>query len=163
MKLEDLRDLFVEHVQDLYSAETQIVKALPKMAKAATAPELKQAFQKHLTQTEEHVQRLQTIAKELNFKPEGKKCKGMEGLLAEVEEMIKEDADKEVRDAGLIAAAQKLEHYEISGYGTARTFAQLLGEQKCVTLLQTTLDEEGQTDKTLSKLAEQGINTEAMR
>jgi ferritin-like metal-binding protein YciE len=163
MKLEDLQDLFVEHIQDLHSAETQIVKALPKMAKAASSPELQKAFQAHLKQTEQHIERLETIAKELNFKPQGKKCKGMEGLLAEGEEMIKEDADSEVRDAGLIAAAQKVEHYEISGYGTARTFAQLLGEQKCATLLQTTLNEEGETDKKLSHLAEQSINTQAMR
>lgn len=163
MKLETLRDLFVEHVQDLYSAETQLVKALPKMEKAATAPELKQAFRKHLTQTEEHVRRIETIAKQLNFKPDGKKCKGMEGLLAEGEELIKEKADKEVLDAGLIAAAQKVEHYEISGYGTARAYAQILGEPECAQTLKLTEDEEGQTDKTLTKLAEQGINAEAMR
>jgi len=163
MKLETLRDLFVEHVQDLYSAETQIVKALPKMEKAATAPELKQAFRYHLTQTEEHVRRLETIARELNFKPEGKKCKGMEGLLAEGEELIKEKADKDVLDAGLIAAAQKVEHYEISGYGTARAYAQMLGAVDAVRTFKLTEDEEGQTDRTLTRLAEQGINAEAMR
>jgi ferritin-like metal-binding protein YciE len=163
MKLETLRDLFVEHVQDLYSAETQIVKALPKLEKAATAPELKQAFRYHLTQTEEHVRRIETIARELNFKPEGKKCKGMEGLLAEGEELIKEKADKDVLDAGLIAAAQKVEHYEISGYGTARAYAQMLGAVDAVRILKQTEDEEGQADKTLTRLAEQGINAEAMR
>jgi len=163
MKLETLRDLFVEHVQDLYSAETQIVKALPKMEKAATAPELKQAFRYHLTQTEEHVRRIETIAWELNFKPEGKKCKGMEGLLAEGEELIKEKADKDVLDAGLIAAAQKVEHYEISGYGTARAYAQMLGAVDAVRTFKLTEDEEGQADRTLTRLAEQGINAEAMR
>jgi ferritin-like metal-binding protein YciE len=163
MKLETLRDLFVEHVQDLYSAETQIVKALPKMEKAATAPELKQAFRYHLTQTEEHVRRIETIARELNFKPEGKKCKGMEGLLAEGEELIKEKADKDVLDAGLIAAAQKVEHYEISGYGTARAYAQMLGAVDAVRTFKLTEDEEGQADRTLTRLAEQGINAEAMR
>ncbi len=161
MKIETLRDLFTEHIQDLHSAESQIVKALPKMEKAAANPELKQAFRKHLTQTEEHVRRLETIAQQLNFKAEGKKCKGMEGLIAEGAELIKEDIEPEVLDAGLIAAAQKVEHYEISGYGTARTFARILGENQCVQLLQKTLDEEAQTDESLTSLAEKGINAQA--
>jgi ferritin-like metal-binding protein YciE len=161
MKLDTLRDLLVEHIQDLHSAETQIVKALPKLEKAATAPALKQAFHKHLTQTEEHVRRLETIAKQLNVKAEGKKCKGMEGLLSEGAELIKEDIEPEVLDAGLIAAAQKVEHYEISGYGTARTYAKLLGESQSVQLLQKTLDEEAQTDEALTTLAEKSINAQA--
>jgi len=161
MKLDTLRDLLVEHIQDLHSAESQIVKALPKLEKAATAPELKHAFHKHLTQTEEHVRRLETIAKQLNFKPQGKKCKGMEGLLSEGAELIKEDIEPEVLDAGLIAAAQKVEHYEISGYGTARTYAKLLGESQSAQLLQKTLDEEAQTDEALTTLAEKSINAQA--
>jgi len=161
MKLETLRDLLVEHIQDLHSAESQIVKALPKLEKAATNPQLKQAFHKHLTQTEEHVRRLETIAKQLNVKVEGKKCKGMEGLLSEGAELIKEDIEPEVLDAGLIAAAQKVEHYEISGYGTARTYAKLLGESQSAQLLQKTLDEEAQTDESLTALAEKSINAQA--
>lgn len=162
MEIETLRDLFVEHIQDLHSAETQIVKALPKMEKAATSPALKAAFHKHLTQTEEQVRRIESIAQQMNFKPAGKKCKGMEGLLEEGSELIKEDIDKDVLDAGLIAAAQKVEHYEISGYGTARTYANLLGESKIAQLLQTTLDEEAQTDEDLTTLAEKTINAAAM-
>jgi len=161
MKLDTLRDLLVEHLQDLHSAESQIVKALPKLEKAATNPQLKQAFRKHLTQTEEHVRRLETIAKQLNVKAEGKKCKGMEGLLSEGAELIKEDIEPEVLDAGLIAAAQKVEHYEISGYGTARTYAKLLGESQSAQLLQKTLDEEAQTDESLTALAEKSINAQA--
>jgi ferritin-like metal-binding protein YciE len=163
MKMETLRDLFEEHIQDLHSAETQITKALPKMEKAATAPQLKQAFQKHLTQTEEQIKRLETIAKQMGFKVEGKKCKGMEGLIEEGNELIKEKPDADVLDAGLIAAAQKVEHYEISGYGTARTYANLLGEKECANLLQTTLQEESQTDELLTGLAERSINAEAAR
>jgi ferritin-like metal-binding protein YciE len=161
MKLDTLRDLLVEHLQDLHSAESQIVKALPKLEKAATNPQLKQAFRKHLTQTEEHVRRLETIAKQLNVKAEGKKCKGMEGLLSEGAELIKEDIEPEVLDAGLIAAAQKVEHYEISGYGTARTYAKLLGASQSAQLLQKTLDEEAQTDESLTALAEKSINAQA--
>ncbi|MBX3064754.1 MAG: ferritin-like domain-containing protein [Anaerolineae bacterium] len=161
MKLETLQDLLVDHIKDLYSAETQIVKALPKMEKAAGASELQAAFRKHLKQTEEHVRRLEEVSNMLNTKPAGKKCVGMEGLLKEGDELLKEDADPEVLDAGLIAAAQKVEHYEISGYGTARTYAEMLGNQDVASLLQKTLDEEAQTDESLTKLAQSRINVKA--
>jgi ferritin-like metal-binding protein YciE len=162
MKMETLHDLLIEHLQDLYSAEIQLVKALPEMEKAAHNPQLKAAFSKHLKQTEVHVDRLDRICKELGRSPKGKHCKGMEGLIAEGKELIKEKPDAEVLDAGIIAAAQKVEHYEISGYGTGRTFAQVLGLQDVANLLQTTLDEEGQTDKDLTALAEKSINLNAV-
>ena len=162
MKLESLKDLYVDHLKDLYSAETQLVKALPKVEKAAASKELKAAVHKHLAQTQEHVQRLESIFRALNTKPTGKMCKGMEGLLTEADELLKEDAEAEVRDAGIIAAAQKVEHYEISGYGTARTYAQLLGHEDAARTLQQTLDEEAQTDEDLSRLAEWHINATAM-
>jgi ferritin-like metal-binding protein YciE len=163
MKLETLRDLYVEQLHDLYSAETQIVEALPKMAKAASNKQLQGAFQDHLGQTKEHVQRLETIFKQLGDKPKGEKCKGMEGLLKEGEEMIKMKGDPAAIDAGLIAAAQRVEHYEMAGYGCVRTYAQLLGDQQSMTLLQRTLDEEGMADKKLTALAENVINLEAER
>jgi ferritin-like metal-binding protein YciE len=163
MKLETLRDLYVEQLQDLYSAETQLVKALPKMAKAASNPQLQSAFKEHLTQTEQHVQRLEQIFNQLNTKPGKQTCKGMEGLISEGEEMIKMKGDSAAIDAGLIAAAQRVEHYEIAGYGCVRTYAQQLGDQQGARLLQQTLDEEGQTDHKLTKLAEQVINLEAER
>ena len=163
MKLETLRDLYQEQLHDLYSAETQLVKALPKMAKAASNPELKNAFQEHLAQTEQHVQRLEQIFQQLGAKPKGQTCKGMEGLIAEGEEMIKMKGDPAAIDAGLIAAAQRVEHYEIAGYGCVRTYAEQIGDQQGMRLLQQTLDEEGLTDKKLTKLAEQVINIEAER
>jgi ferritin-like metal-binding protein YciE len=162
MKLESLQDLYVDHLKDLYSAETQLVKALPKVEKAATSQKLKSAIHKHLTQTEEHVRRLETIFSALKTKPTGKTCKGMEGLITEADEILKEDAEPEVRDAGIIAAAQKVEHYEISGYGTARTYAQMLGQEEAAKTLQKTLDEEAQTDEDLSRLAEWHINAPAI-
>ncbi len=163
MKLNTLRDLYVEQLQDLYSAETQLVKALPKMAKAASNPQLKQAFEQHLSQTEQHVERLEQIFSGLNKKPGGHTCKGMAGLITEGEEMIKMKGDEAAIDAGLIAAAQRVEHYEIAGYGCVQTYATQLGEQQAARLLQQTLDEEGTTDKKLTKLAEQVINIEAER
>ena len=153
MQLTSLHDLFVAELKDLYSAETQLVKALPKMAKAAASKELKNGFGKHLKQTEVHVERLQQVCEELNFSPRGKKCKAMEGLIHEGAEIIKEEADPEAKDAALIAAAQKVEHYEIAGYGCVRTYAEQMGHQKAARLLQKTLDEEGETDKSLTKLA----------
>lgn len=161
MKLENLKDLFVEQLRDLYSAEIQIQKALPKMEKAATLPALKQAYLNHMEQTKVQTNRLQQIFDDLDIRPSGKTCKGMEGIIAEGEEVIKEDADPAVRDASLIAAAQKVEHYEISGYGTVRTFAQKLGYSQAARLLQQTLDEEKQTDEKLTALAESGVNTAA--
>ena len=163
MKLETLRDLYVEQLQDLYSAETQLVKALPKMAKAASNPQLQSAFQEHLSQTQTHVQRLEQIFQQLGAKAGGHTCKGMEGLIKEGEEMIKAKGDASAIDAGLIAAAQRVEHYEIAGYGCVRTYAHQLGDQQAVSLLQQTLDEEGVTDKKLTQLAEHVINLEAER
>jgi ferritin-like metal-binding protein YciE len=159
--METLRDLYVEEIKDLYSAENQILKALPRMIKAATHPQLKKAFTKHEKQTREHVKRLERICKELGEKPTGKKCVGMEGLLEEGKELIKEKPEKEVLDAGLITAAQHVEHYEMAGYGTCRTWASLLGYDRQVQWLQATLDEEKQTDVDLTVLAESSINLEA--
>jgi ferritin-like metal-binding protein YciE len=160
MQLDTLHDLFVAELKDLYSAEQQLVKALPKMAKAATSKSLKSGFEKHLKQTETHVERLQQVCKELDVSPRGKKCKAMEGLIHEGEEIIKTDSDPEAKDAALIAAAQKVEHYEIAGYGCVRTYAEHMGHKNAARLLQKTLDEEGATDKTLTKLAMK-INVEA--
>jgi ferritin-like metal-binding protein YciE len=161
VQLETLHDLYVEEIKDLYSAETQILKAMPRMIKAATHPQLKKAFTKHERQTREQVKRLERICKELGEKPTGKKCHGMEGLLEEGKDLIKEKPEKEVLDAGLISAAQHVEHYEIAGYGTCRTWAQLLGYTRQVQLLQATLDEEKQTDLDLTMIAEGAINIEA--
>ena len=160
MKMENLQDLYIHELKDLYSAENQIIKALPKMAKAATHPKLADGFKQHLEQTREHAARLEKILKSHDETTRGPKCKGMEGVLKEGQEMIEEDAEDDVRDAGLITAAQRVEHYEIAGYGTARTYAQLLGDNAGAKLLQKTLDEEGATDKKLTKLAE-SINVEA--
>ncbi len=154
MKLETLKDLYIHELKDLYSAENQIIKALPKMAKAATSPKLADGFKKHLLETKEHAARLEKILKSHDETTRGPKCKGMEGVLKEGDEMIEEDAEDDVRDAGLITAAQRVEHYEMAGYGTARTYAQLLGDAQGAKALQKTLDEEGATDKKLTKLAE---------
>jgi ferritin-like metal-binding protein YciE len=147
--------------KNVHSAEKQIIRALPKMAKAAANSELAAGFNQHLEETKEHVSRLETILKNQNQSTRGPKCKGMEGLLTEGAEMMEEEADEEVRDAGLIAAAQRVEHYEISGYGTARTYAELLGDKASVKLLQQTLDEEAATDERLTKLAISSINISA--
>ena len=163
MKIESLRDLYVEQLHDLYSAETQLVEALPKMAKAASNPQLQNAFQEHLTQTKTHVQRIEQIFQKLGAKPKDQTCKGMEGLIKEGSEMTKMKGEPAAIDAGLIAAAQRVEHYEIAGYGCVHTYAQQLGEQQHAQLLQQTLNEEGQTDKKLTQLAEQVINLEAVR
>ena len=161
MELDTLRELYVEGLKDLWSAETQLVKALPRMAKAATHPQLKRAFMKHEKQTQQHVKRIERICKELDESPRGKKCVGMEGLIKEGKELIQERPDKDVLDAGLISAAQHVEHYEMAGYGTCRTWARLLGYEGQAQLLQTTLDEEQQTDLDLTTLAESSINIEA--
>ena len=161
MELSTLKDLYIHELKDLYSAEKQIIKALPKLAKAASNPELAAGFKKHLEETKEHAVRLEKILKSHDQTTRGPKCKGMEGVVAEGAEMIEEEADDEVRDAGLIAAAQRVEHYEMAGYGTARTYAELLGDTEGAKLLQTTLDEEGATDKKLSKLATSAINIAA--
>jgi ferritin-like metal-binding protein YciE len=162
MKLDTLKKLYVEELRDLYSAENQLLKALPKMAKGASSAELKQAFEDHLEVTKEHVERLDEIFNRLDEKPSGKTCKAMKGLIEEGSEMLEEDGDESVIDAGLIGAAQRVEHYEIAAYGTVRTFANLLGEEEAAELLQQTLDEEGDTDKHLSELAEEIVNQEAL-
>ncbi len=146
MKMESLQELFVEKLRDLYSAENQIIKALPKMVKAASSEQLRNGFEEHLEQTRQQVERLDQIFEELDEKPKGKKSKGMQGLLEEGKELMEEDIDPEVLDAGLIAAAQHVEHYEIAGYGCVRTYAELLGFSNATKLLQQTLDEEKQTD-----------------
>ena len=161
MEMESLKELYVEELKDLWSAETQITKALPRMMKAATNPKLKRAFNTHLKQTERHVKRLERIFKELDESPRGKKCVGMEGLIKEGQELIKEKPEADVLDAGLIAAAQHVEHYEIAGYGCVRTWARQMGEERQAELLQETLDEEEQTDRLLTELAESEINVEA--
>jgi ferritin-like metal-binding protein YciE len=157
MTLDTLHSLYVHELQDLYSAETQLVKALPKLAKAATSADLKTAFKTHLEQTKEHVQRLEQILAALGQTPGSQKCKGMAGLIKEGQDLIKagkNGADSAVLDGGLITAAQKVEHYEIAGYGSARTYAQMLREDRAADLLQQTLNEEGQTDERLTELAE---------
>ena len=157
-----LQELLVDELKDLYNAENQIIKALPRMVKAASAPELKRAFEKHLAETRRQAQRLEQIGKALDVKLTGKKCHGMEGLIEEGKEIIKEDLEEPARDAGLIGAAQKVEHYEIAAYGTARAHAEMLGHDKVARLLQQTLDEEGETDKKLTALAERVINVDAL-
>jgi len=161
MELNTLHELYVDELKDLYSAENQILKAMPRMIKAATHTKLKQGFTKHERQTQEHVKRLEKICQSLGEKPTGKKCVGMEGVLKEGSELINEKPDNEVLDAGLISAAQRVEHYEMAGYGTVRTWARLLGHEDHVDLLQQTLDEERDTDEALSELAESSINIDA--
>lgn len=161
MEMETLKDLYTEELKDLWSAEKQLVKALPKMIKAASHAELKGAFSKHLSETEVHVERLEKICADLGISPRGKKCVGMEGLIKEGSELIGEKPDADVLDAGLIAAAQHVEHYEMAGYGCVRTYARQLGYEEQAVLLQTTLDEEGDTDKLLTEIAVSSINLEA--
>lgn len=163
MELQTLKDLYIHELKDLYSAEKQIIKALPKMAKAANNPQLAEGFKLHLEETKEQAVRLEQILASHDQSTRGPKCKGMEGLLAEGADMIEEEGDDEVRDAGLISAAQKVEHYEIAGYGCARTYAQMVGDKQGAKLLQTTLDEEAATDKKLTALAESTINIEAAK
>ena len=161
MKLDSLRTLWVEEMRDLYNAENQLLKALPKMAKSASTPELKEAFETHLEETRTHVERLDEIFGKLGKKPTGKTCKAMKGLVEEGSEMMQHDGPDSVLDAGIIAAAQRVEHYEIAGYGAARTFASILGEDEAEDLLQETLDEEGAADEKLTEIAEGIVNEEA--
>jgi len=161
MELESLRALYVDELKDLYSAEGQILKALPRMIKAASNRQLRQALTEHERVTRRQVKRLERIFKDLDESPRGKKCHGMEGLLEEGKELIAEKPDPEVLDAGLISKAQHVEHYEIAGYGTVRAWAQQLGYDEHAELLQATLDEEGEADKRLTQLAESSINVEA--
>src|SRR6476646_4158367 len=160
MEMESLRDLFIEELKDLYSAENQILKTLPKMIKKATTKELKSGFEQHLKETQGHVERLEKIFQELDESPRGKKCKGMEGIIADGKELMEEDAEPEVMDAGLIGAAQHVAHYEMAGYGCARTYAELLGHSNIASLLQKTLAEQRATDEKLTSLA-QKINVQA--
>lgn len=160
--MDTLEELFIDEIKDLYDAEHQILEALPKMADAAKSPQLSQAFTAHLKQTEGQVKRLEQVFAEVDRKPSRKKCKAMAGLMKEGEELMEEEADPEVKDAALIGAAQKVEHYEIASYGTARTWARRLGKNKAAELLQATLDEEGETDKKLTALAEPKINQKAV-
>jgi ferritin-like metal-binding protein YciE len=161
MDIDTLGSLYVDELKDLYSAETQILKALPKMVKAAAHPELKRAFETHLRQTETHVARIEQICSDLGVTPKGKKCVGMEGCIKEGSELIAEKPDRDVLDAGLISKAQHVEHYEMAGYGSVRSWAQKLGHDRHAELLQQTLDEERETDQLLTALAERAINIDA--
>jgi len=160
MHKDSLRELYIDELRDLYNAETQLVKALPKMAKASANHQLREAFEEHLRQTTEHVSRLEQIFEQLEEKPSGKKCLGMEGLVKEGAETLKEDFHEEIKDAAIIGAAQRVEHYEMAGYGTVKAFAKLLGENEHVSLLQQTLEEEKKADHMLTELAEE-INAQA--
>lgn len=160
-QLNSLEDLFVWELKDLYDAEHQLTDALPKMVDAAHSPDLKKAFQKHLGQTKQQASRLEQVFTQLGIEPERVRCDGMKGLIAEAEEVLDFEGDPNVKDAGLISAAQRVEHYEIAGYGTVRTFAEQLGHQDIADMLQTILDEEGETDKNLTRLAESSINYRA--
>jgi len=160
MQKGSLRQLYIDELKDLYNAETQLVKALPKMAKASSNAQLRQAFEEHLRQTSEHVSRLEQIFEMLDEKPTGKKCLGMEGLVKEGAETIQEDYSDEVKDAAIIGAAQRVEHYEIAAYGTVKAMAELLGEDAHISLLEQTLGEEKKTDETLTELSAE-INPQA--
>lgn len=161
MKLDSLHELMLEQLEDVYDAEHQIIEVLPKMADAATSPELKSAFKEHLSQSREHVKRLEKAFKSLGETPTRKTCNGMKGLLKEGDEMLKAKADSAVMDAGLIASAQRVEHYEMAGYGTLRTYAHLMNHTEAAELFQMTLDEEEMTDKKLSQIANK-INVAAL-
>jgi len=161
MQVESLEKLYVDQLRDIYDAENQLVRALPKMAKAASSPELRMAFEDHLEKTRGHVRRLDEIFRSLGHPSKGKSCKAMVGLIEEGEEILQSNSDPSVKDAGLIAAAQKVEHYEIASYGTLRTFAEFRGDRQAAQSLQETLDEEYEADKTLTQVAESQINVQA--
>ena len=161
MQMSNLQDLLVENLKDLYSAETQMLKALPKVAKKVDNEQLREALTMHVKETEQQVKRLEQVLSQMGEKPGGKKCHGMEGLLEENKEMMEEDAEPDVMDAGLIVGCQKAEHYEIAGYGSAVTFAKLLGNQEAARLLAQSLNEEELADKKLTQIAESTINVEA--
>lgn len=163
MPLNSLQDLYLEQLQDLYSAEEQIVGALPKLIGKASHSRLRDGFTQHLEQTREHLRRLDEIGQRFGKSLSGKKCKGMEGLLREGEEILNENADTDVIDAALIAAAQRVEHYEIAAYGCTRTYADALGRREDVTALQRTLDEESETDRKLTQIAENIVNPDAQK
>lgn len=163
MEMDHLKDLYLEELRDVYDAEKQLTKALPRMAKAASNTQLSRAFENHLKQTEEQVQRLESLFESLGEKARGKTCKGMQGLIEEGKEMIKEDASADVKDAGLITAAQRAEHYEIAAYGTLSAYAKVLGRKEDLKLLQRTLREEKSTDERLTMLAESVVNPAASK
>jgi len=162
MKLDALRKVYVEQLKDMYSAETQLLEAIPKMAEAATSEKLTQAFHDHLKETQGQISRLETIFESLEYEPGGHRCKAMAGLIEEGEEIIKSDGEPEARDAALICAAQKVEHYEIATYGSLRAYARVLGEDNAEKLLTETLDEERKADSLMTDLAENTINKLAM-
>ena len=157
-----MRELYIDHLRDLYDAENQLIKALPKMAKEANSDELRLGIEEHLEQTRGHAERLEQIFEQLGEKPKGKKCKGMQGVIDEGKETLEEDMEEDTKDAAIIAAAQRVEHYEMAGYGVARTFAQLLGRDEAADLLQETLEEERETDENLTSIAESMINERAL-
>ena len=163
MKKDNLRELFVDGLKDLYDAEHQLIDALPKMAEASSSNDLRTGFETHLEQTRQQARRLEQVFSDMGIRPERKKCLGMQGIIKEGEQVMEETrSDPDTRDAGMIASAQKVEHYEISGYGTARTYAQTLGMDHVAQLLETTLKEESATDEKLTRIAERHINVEAM-
>jgi ferritin-like metal-binding protein YciE len=161
MTMTSLEELLNDELKDLYSAESQIIKALPKMAEAATSNDLVRAFEEHLEQTHRHVERIEQACEQLNVKPRGKKCAGMEGVIEEGKEALKESMESDVRDAALIGAAQRVEHYEIAAYGTARAHARQLGLTNVADILSQTLEEEKRTDQKLTGLAENRVNVQA--
>ncbi len=163
MKIENMEDLFMEQIEDLYDAEKRLIKALPKMAEATTSGQLRQAFESHLEQTKGHAGRLERIFGELGKDPKTQTCDAMKGLISEGEDMISDIQESTLRDAGLIAAANRVEHYEIAAYGSAKAFAQTLGLNNAVSLLEQTLQEEKEADQKLTRLAESMINDEALR
>jgi ferritin-like metal-binding protein YciE len=163
MKMTTLDEVLADELKDIYSAENQLIKALPKMAKAAESDDLRKAFEKHLEQTRVHAQRIEEICSDLSTKPRGKRCVGMEGLIEEGKEIMQQDVEPDVLDAALIGAAQRVEHYEIAGYGCARTYAKMLGRSGQAALLQRTLEEEGETDHRLTALAETVVNVDALK
>jgi ferritin-like metal-binding protein YciE len=161
LKLDSLRDLLIEELRDLYNAENQLVEALPKLAEAATSSELKSAFNHHLQETRQHVTRLERIFQQIGEKSSGETCEAMKGLIKEGDVLVKAEGDPSVRDAGLVGAAQRVEHYEIAGYGTARSLARRLGENEIAETLQQTLNEEAEADKKLTSIAESQVNVQA--
>jgi ferritin-like metal-binding protein YciE len=162
MKIETLQDLFIDELRDLYDAEKQLIKALPKMASAASSPQLRMAFESHLRETEGQANRLETIFEQLAEKPGGQSCDAMKGLIKEGDKLISSVDESPLRDAGMIGAANRVEHYEMAAYGTARAFAEMLGYSEAAQLLELTLQEEKQADRKLTELAEQLINENAL-
>ena len=162
MRIESLHDLFVNELRDLYNAENQLVKALPRMAKAASSDDLRQALEDHLEQTRGHVERLEQVFERLGLKAKGKKCEAMEGIIEEGKNLLAEDLEPAILDAGIIGGAQKVEHYEMAGYGTVRTWAERLGLHEEAELLQQTLDEEKAADEKLTQIAEHAVNLQAV-